>query len=46
MGFVPADPDFETRARASFAKQGAMALLGATGLQTLMTVVGRSGVKD
>jgi uncharacterized protein (TIGR00369 family) len=29
MGFVPADPDFETRTRASFAKQGAMRHLGA-----------------
>jgi uncharacterized protein (TIGR00369 family) len=27
--FVPANPDFEARTRASFAKQGAMALLGA-----------------
>jgi uncharacterized protein (TIGR00369 family) len=27
--FVPADPDFEARTRASFARQGAMALLGA-----------------
>jgi uncharacterized protein (TIGR00369 family) len=29
MGFVPADPQFEQRTRASFAKQGAMAYLGA-----------------
>ncbi len=29
MSFVPADPSFESRTRASFAKQGAMALLGA-----------------
>ncbi|MGZ5106655.1 MAG: PaaI family thioesterase [Usitatibacter sp.] len=29
MGFVPADPQFEQRTRASFAKQGAMAHLGA-----------------
>jgi uncharacterized protein (TIGR00369 family) len=29
MGFVPADPRFEQRTRASFAKQGAMAYLGA-----------------
>ena len=27
---VPADPDWEARVRASFARQGAMALLGAT----------------
>ncbi len=27
--FVPADPDFERRTRASFARQGAMALIGA-----------------
>jgi uncharacterized protein (TIGR00369 family) len=27
--FVPADPDFEARTRASFARQGAMAFLGA-----------------
>ena len=27
--FVPADPGFETRTRASFARQGAMALIGA-----------------
>jgi uncharacterized protein (TIGR00369 family) len=27
--FVPADPDFESRTRASFARQGAMALIGA-----------------
>ena len=27
--FVPADPDFERRTRASFARQGAMAYLGA-----------------
>jgi len=26
--FVPADPDFERRTRASFARQGAMALIG------------------
>jgi uncharacterized protein (TIGR00369 family) len=30
MSFVPADPDFEQRTRASFARQGAMAYLGAT----------------
>ena len=29
MGFSPADPDFERRTRASFARQGAMAFLGA-----------------
>ena len=29
MGFTPADPGFETRTRASFARQGAMALIGA-----------------
>jgi uncharacterized protein (TIGR00369 family) len=29
MGFNPADPQFEQRTRASFAKQGAMAHLGA-----------------
>lgn len=29
MRFVPADPQFEQRTRASFAKQGAMAYLGA-----------------
>lgn len=29
MAFVPADPDFEARTRASFARQGAMAHLGA-----------------
>lgn len=29
MTFVPADPDFESRTRASFARQGAMALIGA-----------------
>ena len=29
MGFSPADPDFERRTRASFAKQGVMGLLGA-----------------
>ena len=29
MAFSPADPDFERRTRASFAKQGAMAFLGA-----------------
>jgi uncharacterized protein (TIGR00369 family) len=29
MAFTPADPDFEKRTRASFAKQGAMAFLGA-----------------
>jgi uncharacterized protein (TIGR00369 family) len=29
MGFVPADPQFEARTRASFSKQGAMAYLGA-----------------
>ena len=29
MGFSPANPDFERRTRASFAKQGAMAYLGA-----------------
>jgi len=58
MAFVPADPDFEARTRASFAKQGAMKLLGAvlerggrhthcaTGTQTLMTLLGRTGVKD
>ncbi|MGZ5651145.1 MAG: PaaI family thioesterase [Usitatibacter sp.] len=28
--FLPADPDFEQRTRASFARQGAMAYLGAT----------------
>jgi uncharacterized protein (TIGR00369 family) len=30
MAFVPADPDYERRTRASFAKQGAMKLIGAT----------------
>jgi hypothetical protein len=35
----PADPDFEKRTRASFAHC-------ATGLQTLMSVIGRAGVKD
>lgn len=29
MGFTPADPDFERRTRASFARQGAMGLIGA-----------------
>ena len=29
MPFVPVDPDFEQRTRASFARQGAMALIGA-----------------
>ena len=29
MGFDPANPDFERRTRASFARQGAMAYLGA-----------------
>lgn len=29
MSFVPEDPDFEPRTRASFARQGAMAYLGA-----------------
>ena len=29
MAFAPADPDFEARTRESFAKQGAMKLLGA-----------------
>lgn len=29
MGFVPADPQFEQRTRASFARQGAMAYIGA-----------------
>ena len=29
-GFVPADPGFEARTRASFARQGAMAFIGAT----------------
>jgi uncharacterized protein (TIGR00369 family) len=29
MGFVPVDPQFEARTRASFSKQGAMAHLGA-----------------
>ena len=29
MSFQPADPDFERRTRASFAKQGAMGLIGA-----------------
>lgn len=29
MGFTPADPGFEKRTRASFAKQGAMGLIGA-----------------
>ena len=29
MGFTPADPGFEARTRASFARQGAMALIGA-----------------
>ena len=29
MGFSPADPDFERRTRASFARQGAMAFIGA-----------------
>ncbi len=72
MGFNPADPQFEQRTRASFAKQGAIAVgevirAGrtltvcrleafvekrgkrthcATGLQTLMAIVGRAGVKD
>lgn len=30
MAFTPADPAFEERTRASFARQGAMALLGAS----------------
>ena len=30
MAFVPASPDFELRTRQSFAKQGAMTLIGAT----------------
>ena len=30
MSFTPADPDFERRTRESFARQGAMAHLGAT----------------
>jgi len=81
MRHAPRDPDFERRTRESFARQGAMALIGtrlervepgvvrsgrtltvgeldvyvekagrrhhcATGLQTLMSVVGRAGVKD
>ena len=29
MGFSPANPDFEPRTRASFARQGAMGLIGA-----------------
>ena len=29
MAFKPADPGFEARTRASFARQGAMALIGA-----------------
>jgi uncharacterized protein (TIGR00369 family) len=29
VGFSPADPDFERRTRASFARQGAMAFIGA-----------------
>lgn len=29
MGFTPADPDYERRTRESFARQGAMAYLGA-----------------
>ncbi len=29
MNFIPANPDFEARTRASFARQGAMALIGA-----------------
>lgn len=29
MAFTPADPGFEARTRASFARQGAMALIGA-----------------
>src|SRR5258705_356135 len=29
MTFIPANPDFEARTRASFARQGAMALIGA-----------------
>ena len=29
MGFTPANPDFERRTRASFARQGAMGLIGA-----------------
>jgi uncharacterized protein (TIGR00369 family) len=29
VGFPPADPDFEARVRASFARQGAMRLIGA-----------------
>jgi uncharacterized protein (TIGR00369 family) len=29
MGFTPADPGFEERTRASFARQGAMTLIGA-----------------
>ena len=43
MGFVPADPQFEQRTRASFANEGAMAYLGA-----LLDEVspGRDGVKD
>jgi hypothetical protein len=50
-GFRPADPDFERRTRASFERQGVMELLDALfpaegGVQTLMTNVGRSGVKD
>jgi hypothetical protein len=47
MQFKLADPDFEKRTRASFARQ----LIGrrvhrATGLQTLIAVAGRAGVKD
>ena len=80
-GYAPADADFERRTRESFAKQGAMAHLGAvlervapgrvirsgrsitvasfdvhvekggrrthcaTGLQTIMRIVGRTGVQ-
>ena len=72
MGFVPADPQFEQRTRASFAKQGAIAVGEvlrsgrtltvcrldaivekerrrvhcATGVQTLIALAGRGGVKD
>ncbi len=59
LAFEPADPDFARCTRESFARQGAMALLGAslgrvepgrrthcaTGLQTVMRIVGRAGVR-
>jgi hypothetical protein len=46
--FRPADPGFEPRVRASFARveKGGQRVHCATGLQTMMAVAGRAGVKD